>query len=153
MNIYIQLEKILNSQQGKCQCSVAPLQNGPQGHVSINVRLPESVLRTSWTWCSCILGTSITTPCCGGLKGITEAGSILSSPEPPRHLWGSGMLSHQNISPVHPNLWEHHNSNKTCLSYFLPPFWNQPSSSFPGRVVTQLGSPESQISKAWQPRT
>lgn len=153
MNLWMQLGKILNSQQGKCQCSVAPLQNGPQGDVSINVRPTEYVLRTSWTWCSCILGTSITTPHSGDEGGYRGWVHPVLPWATQTRLWVSGMLSHHNISPVQPNLREHHNSNKTCLSYFLPPFWNRPSSSFPGRVVTQIGSPESQISKAWQPRT
>lgn len=54
------------------------------------------------------------------------------------------MLFYQNISPVHPNLWEHHNS-------FLTPSQHQLSSPFLDRLVVELGTPHSQVSKAWQP--
>lgn len=142
MNLCIQLEKILNSWQ-TCLKDMPP-------SMSYLLSVLRTVRAQNWTWCSCSSGTSITNPCWGGMTGITEDGSMLTSPEPPRLTSGaSGMLSHQNISPVHPYLWEHYNSDKTCLSYFLPPSWNQPS-PFPGRLVIQLGGPESQISKAWQ---
>lgn len=87
-----------------------------------------------------------------GMKGTTEDESTSTTSEPPSLTSRApGMLFLQNISPVHPNLWEHYNSNKTCLSSFLTPSQHQLSSPFLGRLVMEMGAPESQVSKAWQP--
>lgn len=66
-----------------------------------------------------------------GMKGTTEDGSMLTASEPPSLTPSPGMLFHWNISPVHPNLWEKYNSDKTCLSFFLPPSQHQLFLSLP----------------------
>lgn len=78
-----------------------------------------------------------------GDEGDHRGWSMLTSSEPPSLTSRApGMLPNQNVSPVHPNLWEHYNSNKTHLGSFLPPSWHQLSSPFPGRLVRELGVPE-----------
>lgn len=110
------------------------------------------MLRASWTRCSCSSGTSIPTSAAMGDEGDHRGGSMLTSSEPPSLTSRApGMLSNQNVSPVRPNLWEHYNSNKTHLGSCLPSSWHQLSSPFPGRLVRELGVPESQASKPWQP--